>query len=65
MKLDTSHEHSEQAITAINKAIGEQKGVFHYYSVLELILTEWADDEDLLDISKFLENRLDKSLEQV
>ena len=27
--------------------------------VAELILTEWADDEDLLDISKFLKERLD------
>ena len=59
MKLDTSHEHSEEAINAINKAIGEQKGVFHYYSVLELILTEWADNKDLIDIAKFLKERLD------
>jgi hypothetical protein len=59
MKLDTSHAHSEEAINAINKAICEQKGVFHYYSVLELILTEWADNKDLIDIAKFLKERLD------
>ena len=59
MKLDTSHAHSEEAINAINEAIGEQKGVFHYYSVLELILTEWADNKDLIDIAKFLKERLD------
>ena len=58
-KLNLSGPSEEEAINAINKAIGEQKGVFHYYSVLELILTEWADNKDLIDIAKFLKERLD------
>ena len=57
MKLDTSHAHSEEAITAINKVVNSRT-LHTYRDILELILTEWADDEDLLDISKFLENRL-------
>ena len=61
MKLDTSHAHSEEAITAINKAVNSLDfGTLHTYrDILELILTEWADDADLIDISKFLKERLD------
>jgi hypothetical protein len=61
MKLDTSHAHSEEAITAINNAftkVYNPHTLHTYREILELILTEWADDKDLLDISKFLENRL-------
>jgi hypothetical protein len=58
MKLDTSHAHSEEAITAINKVVNSRT-LHTYRDILELILTEWADDEDLLDISKFLKERLD------
>ena len=61
MNLDTSHAHSEEAITAINKAVNSLDfGTLHTYrDILELILTEWADDADLIDISKFLKERLD------
>lgn len=55
MKLDTSHAHSEEAITAINNSLNKSKD---HWEILHLLLTEWADDKDLLDISKFLENRL-------
>ena len=58
MKLDTSHAHSEEAITAINKAVNSRT-LHTYRDILELILTEWADDKDLLDIAKFLKERLD------
>lgn len=58
MNLDTSHAHSEEAITAINKVVNSRT-LHTYRDILELILTEWADDEDLLDISKFLKERLD------
>ena len=58
MNLDTSHAHSEEAITAINKAVNSRT-LHTYRDILELILTEWADDKDLLDIAKFLEERLD------
>ncbi len=60
MELDTSHAHSEEAITAINNAftkVYNPRTLHTYREILELILTEWADDKDLLDISKFLENR--------
>ena len=61
MKLDTSHAHSEEAITAINNAFTEvySRTLHTYREILELILTEWADDKDLLDIAKFLEERLE------
>ncbi len=58
MNLDTSHAHSEEAIIAINKVVNSRT-LHTYRDILELILTEWADDEDLLDISKFLKERLD------
>ena len=60
MKLDTSHAHSKEAITAINKAFNSRT-LHTYREILELILTEWADNKDLLDIAKFLKERLDKN----
>ncbi len=62
MKLDTSHSHSEEAITAINNAftkVYNPRTLHTYREILELILTEWADDKDLLDIAEFLKERLD------
>ena len=56
MKLDTSHAHSEEAVNAMNDALTMPHADPIW--VLSLLLTEWADDKDLLDISKFLENRL-------
>ena len=58
MKLDTSHAHSKEAITAINNSLNKSKD---HWEILHLLLTEWADDEDLLDIANFLKERLDKN----
>lgn len=55
MKLDTSHAHSEDAVNAMNEALLAK----HPENVLELLLTEWADDNDLIDMAKFLKERLD------
>ena len=57
MKLDTSHAHSEEAINAMNDAL--TMSLANPIWILELLLTEWADDKDLIDIAKFLEERLD------
>jgi hypothetical protein len=61
LDFDFCMAHSEEAITAINKAVNSLDfGTLHTYrDILELILTEWADDADLIDISKFLKERLD------
>ena len=58
LDFDFCMAHSEEAITAINKAVNSRT-LHTYRDILELILTEWADDKDLLDIAKFLKERLD------
>ena len=55
IKLDTSHAHSEEAVNAMNEALLAK----HPKNVLELLLTEWADDNDLIDMAKFFKERLD------
>jgi|TARA_R110002153_G_scaffold10028_3_gene40244 hypothetical protein len=67
MKLDTSHAHSEESITAINNSLNNflserivSRSIPSLTSeILHLLLTEWADDKDLIDIAKFLKERLD------
>jgi hypothetical protein len=60
MKLDTSHSHSEEAVNAMNNALTMPHADPIW--VLSLLLTEWADDKDLLDIAKFLKERLDTTI---
>ena len=57
MKLDTSHAHSEEAVNEMNDVLTMPH--LDPYGVLMLLLREWADDEDLIDIAKFLKERLD------
>ena len=57
MKLDTSHAHSEEAVNEMNDVL--KMPHLDPYGVLMLLLTEWADDKDLIDIAKFLKERLD------
>ena len=62
LDFDFCMAHSEEAITAINNAftkVYNPRTLHTYREILELILTEWADDKDLIDISKFLKERLD------
>ena len=56
MKLDTSHSHSEEAVNAMNNALAHAEDDPIW--VLSLLLTECADDKDLKDIAKFLEEML-------
>ena len=58
MKLDTSHSHSEEAVNAMNDAL--TMSLTNPIWILELLLTEWADDKNLLDIADFLKKRLEK-----
>ena len=58
LDFDFCMTHSEEAITAINKAVNSRT-LHTYRDILELILTEWADDKDLINIAKFLQERLD------
>ena len=57
MKIDNSHSHSIDAVKAINQALDKGNDVFE---ILYVLLTEWADDEDLLDMADFLETRLEE-----
>jgi hypothetical protein len=52
LQLDTSNSHDSNVIEKMNKMLSLYEG-----DVLELILTEWADDSDLSAIAEFLENR--------
>ena len=56
IKLDTLNGHSQEVVDKFNQ-------VAEHYSedaLLDLILTWWADDKDLTDIAKFLEERNDE-----
>ena len=59
--LDETHSHSTESINAINQAI---RKVPSPIEALNLILAEWADDADLIDIAKFLNERLDENFGQ-
>jgi HD-like signal output (HDOD) protein len=55
MKLDTTHAHSQEAINAINKALKKSPCKIE---ILYILLTEWADNEDLIEMASFLKDRL-------
>jgi ferritin len=55
MKLDTTHTHSQEAIDAINKTLDKSPCKIE---ILYILLTEWADNEDLTEMASFLEDRL-------
>lgn len=57
MKIDNSHSHSIDAVNAINQALDKSNDMFE---ILYILLTEWSDDEDLLDMADFLETRLEE-----
>lgn len=50
MKLNTRNGHSQDVIDGFNQ-VAES---FCKQDLLHLLLTKWADDEDLADITKFL-----------
>ena len=50
MKLNTRNGHSQDVIDNFNQVAQS----FSHQDLLHLMLTKWADDDDLADITKFL-----------
>lgn len=50
MKLNTRNGHSQDVIDSFNQVAQS----FSNQDLLHLMLTQWADDDDLADITKFL-----------